>query len=105
MEQPSRGVVVFTNVLKLNPVERKIKMKLHDIGEVNDFLEVVNRCKGQVWLESAEGDRFNLKSSLSQYVAIGKLITDKTDELNLFCSDRSDESKFFVLFSEHPRIM
>lgn len=80
-------------------------MKLHDIGEVNDFLEVVNRCKGQVWLESTEGDKFNLKSSLSQYVAIGKLITDKTDSLQLYCSEPNDEHKFFVLFSEHPKIM
>ena len=41
-------------------------MKLSNIGEVNDFLEVVNRCEGDVWLQSVEGDKINLKSSLSQ---------------------------------------
>ena len=40
-------------------------MKLSNIGEVNDFLEVVNRCEGDVWLQSTEGDKINLKSSLS----------------------------------------
>ena len=45
-------------------------MKLSNIGEVNDFLEVVNRCEGDVWLQSTEGDKINLKSSLSQHVGI-----------------------------------
>ena len=36
-------------------------MRLHNIGEVNDFLETVDRCKGDVWLESAEGDKLSLK--------------------------------------------
>ena len=33
-------------------------MRLHNIGEVNDFLETVDRCEGDVWLESVEGDNF-----------------------------------------------
>ena len=45
-------------------------MRLHNIGEVNDFLETVDRCEGDVWLESAEGDKLSLKSSLRRYIAI-----------------------------------
>ena len=52
-------------------------MRLHNIGEVNDFLETVDRCKGDVWLESAEGDKLSLKSSLRRYVAIADLIRDR----------------------------
>ena len=52
-------------------------MRLHNIGEVNDFLETVDRCEGDVWLESAEGDKLSLKSSLSRYIAIADLIRDK----------------------------
>lgn len=59
-------------------------MKLSNIGEVNDFLEVVNRCEGDVWLQSVEGDKINLKSSLSQYVAIAELIKDEGNNLELF---------------------
>lgn len=79
-------------------------MKLSNIGEVNDFLEVVNRCEGDVWLQSVDGDKINLKSSLSQYVAIAELIKDEGNNLELFCSNQVDEAKFFVLFSEHPDI-
>ena len=79
-------------------------MKLSDIGEVKDFLAVVNRCQGDVWLQSTEGDKINLKSSLSQYVAVAELIKDEGKNLELFCSLPIDEAKFFVLFSEHPDI-
>ena len=79
-------------------------MKLSDIGEVKDFLTVVNRCQGDVWLQSTEGDKINLKSSLSQYVAVAELIKDEGKNLELFCSLPTDEAKFFVLFSEHPDI-
>lgn len=80
-------------------------MKLSNIGEVNDFLDVLDRCEGDVWLQSTEGDKINLKSSLSRYVAVAELIKDEGKNLELFCSSSSDEAKFFVLFSEHPSIL
>ena len=79
-------------------------MKLSNKGEVNDFLDVVHRCEGDVWLQSKEGDKINLKSSLSQYVAVAELIKDEGNNLELYCSKQVDEAKFFVLFSEHPDI-
>ena len=80
-------------------------MRLHNIGEVNDFLETVDRCEGDVWLESAEGDKLSLKSSLSRYIAIADLIRDKGEMLELYCSLSEDETKFMYLFSEHPNIV
>ena len=80
-------------------------MKLSNKGEVNDFLEVVNRCEGDVWLQSDEGDKINLKSSLSQYVAVAELIKDEGKNLELFCSNQVDDAKFFVLFSDHPDVL
>lgn len=77
-------------------------MKLHNLGEVNDFLHTVNRCKGEVWLEDRDGSRINLKSKLSQYVAIAALLGEHGDELELFCDIPEDEGKFFVLLSDHP---
>lgn len=79
-------------------------MRLKNIGHVRDFLDTVNRCNDEVWLESDDGDRINLKSSLSQYVAVAALVGNEADNLCLYCNNPADEAKFFVLFSEHPDI-
>ena len=44
-------------------------MKIKNIKNVETFLEVVNGCKGEVTLTSVYGDKYNLKSALTQYVA------------------------------------
>lgn len=79
-------------------------MKLHNLGEVNDFLATVDRCQGEVWLQDREGSKINLRSKLSQYVAIGALLGTQGDELELFCEKAEDEARFYVLFSDHPNI-
>lgn len=80
-------------------------MKLSNISEVNDFLEAVNNCKGKVWLIDLDGSKINLKSSLSQYVAVAKLVTERGNELELFCDELIDEHIFFELFDKHPEII
>lgn len=79
-------------------------MKLHNLGEVNDFLATIARCSGEVWLQDQEGSRINLRSRLSQYVAVGALLGDHGDELELFCELPADEARFYVLLSEHPEM-
>lgn len=80
-------------------------MKLSNISEVNDFLEAVNNCKGKVWLIDLDGSKINLKSSLSQYVAVAELVTERGNELELFCDELIDEHIFFELFDKHPEII
>ena len=80
-------------------------MKLSNITQVNEFLAVVKNCKGEVYLTSAQGDKFNLKSALSQYVAMGALLGNHGDELELWCDDREDESKFIQFFKENPSVV
>ena len=46
-------------------------MKLKNIKEVEQFRKVVHECEGDVYLKSQEGDVFNLKSALSEYIALG----------------------------------
>jgi hypothetical protein len=53
-------------------------MKVMNIGDPEKFFEVVNQCKGTVELVTAEGDRLNLKSQLTKYVALTKLFADST---------------------------
>ena len=80
-------------------------MKLANITEVDNFLKTVDECIGDVWLESVEGDKINLKSKLSQYVAINALISCESDKLELFCSKHEDEMKFFKFFKENPMVL
>lgn len=77
-------------------------MRLNNITEVEGFLNAVNDCKAAVWLESPYGDKFNLKSKLSQYVALSALLGENGEELMLFCSLPEDESKLFGFFNTYP---
>ena len=79
-------------------------MKFKNIVQIDDFLAAVNKCTGNVYLNSTEGDVFNLKSRLSQYVAIGALLGDEGDYLELFCDNRKDEEHFFKFFADHPEV-
>lgn len=79
-------------------------MDFQNIEQIDDFLEAVQKCKGNVYLKSTEGDIFNLKSRLSQYIAIGALLDDEGDELELFCDRTEDEGYFYQFFAEHPEV-
>ena len=75
-------------------------MKLSNIKDVQTFIAAVNACENDVYLKSVEGDVFNLKSSLSQYIAIGRLIEESGDSLELFAQTREDEAKLLTMISE-----
>ena len=75
-------------------------MKLTNVKDVQKFIEVVNSCESDVYLKSVEGDVFNLKSSLSQYIAIGRLIEDVGENLELFAQTREDEARLMGLLRE-----
>ena len=75
-------------------------MKLNNIKDVQKFLAAVNACENDVYLKSVEGDVFNLKSSLSQYIAIGRLIEDAGESLELFAQTREDEAKLLAMMCE-----
>ena len=81
--------------LEINRKEMKHKMKFNSQDEVKEFLSIVDSCTGDVVLASKYGYRYNLKSTLTQYVAIGALLGNRGDELELFCSNKEDEAKFF----------
>lgn len=73
-------------------------MNFKNMKQVNDFLAIVEKCEGGVYLNSEDGDVFNLKSRFSQYIAIGELLSAKGDELKLVCDHREDWDKFFEFF-------
>ena len=79
-------------------------MKFKNISQVDDFIKAVEKCKGEVILTSQYGDRYNLKSDLSRYVAIGALLGEHGDELELFCANREDEGIMMNFLLQHPSI-
>lgn len=66
-------------------------MRLNNAMDVEKFIGVIKECKANVYLKSLEGDVFNLKSSMSQYVAIGRLVGEFGDTLELFADNKEDE--------------
>jgi len=80
-------------------------MKINNIKEAEKFIATADSCKGDVFLTSIYGDKFNLKSKLSQYVGIASLIGDHAGDLELYCSNKEDEAKFLRLFAETPDLL
>lgn len=70
-------------------------ISLHDI-DVAKFLDVLDTCKGNVYLVTREGDHLNLRSKLCQLVGLTKLIEGgKIAEAYILCDNKEDESKLF----------
>ena len=75
-------------------------MKLKNIKEVDAFRTVIHTCTGDVYLKSQDGDVFNLKSALSEYIALGQLLSEQGDNLELFADKREDEAKLISFLAE-----
>lgn len=76
-------------------------MKLKNMETLNSFLAAVNASKGVLWLESDEGDRYNLKSTLCQYLALNLLLASHGNKLDLVCSCKEDEALFAPFLAEN----
>lgn len=79
-------------------------MKIYNVENAEKFLEVIRQCKGSVELISKEGDRLNLKSELTKYLAISKLFADDTliNNMELVASD-PDDVKFLMQYMMEGR--
>ena len=76
-------------------------MKLQNIDQVHEFLKVVDECQEDVYLTSSFGDKNNLKSKLSQYIAVAALLGQHGEELELWCDEKEDEAKMLDFLAEH----
>lgn len=79
-------------------------MKVTNVTNVEKFFEVVDRCEGQVELVTEEGDRLNLKSKLSQFVSLVKIVTDgRTQQLEILTNNHKDKEEL-MKFVRTPEI-
>lgn len=67
------------------------EMKITNVKDVNKFFDVIAQCEGKVELLTNEGDRLNLKSQLTKYVAIANFFSDgSVKELELVAYEPKD---------------
>ena len=69
-------------------------MKLTNVANVDKLLKTIEGCEGKVELVTEQGDRYNLKSKLSQYVSFVKILANSTiPSIELITSNHSDAEK------------
>ena len=81
------------------------RISLHNM-DFDDFIKVVDSCKGNVYLETEDGDSLNLKSKLSQMLGISTILASaEINEAWVRCDNPEDESKLFRfdLYGEMPK--
>ena len=70
-------------------------IEVHDV-DVQAFLSEIDKCEGDVFLVTDEGDRLNLKSKLCQLIGLTKLIEGgKISNAHIECQKTEDETKLF----------
>lgn len=75
-------------------------MKLQNKIDIDEFFKAIDGCEGKIELISDEGDRLNLKSKLSQYISLAKVLADgNMNGLEIVAYEPKDESilKKFVI--------
>ena len=80
-------------------------MKLTNVKQIEDFLSAVNQSHGDIFLTSIYGDKYNLKSEMSKYLAIAALLGERGEELELWCASKEDEPNFQKFFIDNPEAL
>ena len=79
-------------------------IKLHNVN-FDDFIKTVEECKGDVYLETTDGDILNLKSKLCQMIGLSTILSNtEVAEATLRCANPDDETLLFRfnLYGEVP---
>lgn len=66
-------------------------MKLRTENDIESFKQAIGKCSNSVWLESVHGEKYDLKSTMSQYLGIAALLQDENEELELFANNTRDQ--------------
>lgn len=80
------------------------KIQLHNVN-FDDLIKVIDECKGDVYLETSDGDVLNLKSKLCQMIGLSTILANsEVTEATIRCTNKDDESKLFRfnLYGEMP---
>lgn len=81
------------------------KIQLHNV-DFEDFIKAIDECKGDVYLETIDGDVLNLKSKLCQMIGLSTILKNtEVAEATIRCTNPEDESMLFRfnLYGEVPK--
>lgn len=74
-------------------------MRLNKVNDVEKLRAAIRMCEHDVYLRSVDGTiEFNMKSALSEYIALGVLCDKHGDEYEIFAQTREDESILLGFF-------
>lgn len=71
-------------------------MKIMNVKNIDSFCKMIDSCEGRVSLVTEDGSRFNLKSKLSQFVALSHYLGkdhETIDELEIESENAKDMAK------------
>lgn len=76
------------------------KIETDGIKDLIGFFNAVNECEGKVELVTKDGDRLNLRSKLSQYIAIDGLLTSgkPIGKLKIISYKQADYDRLVLFF-------
>lgn len=64
--------------------------------DFKEFMEVIDKCEGGVYVITEDHDKINLKSKLSQLIGIASLIADGRVKIETIIFDKQeDEGRMF----------
>ena len=70
-----------------------MEIKLLNVKNIDELFKVIDSCEDKVEL-IGEDIRLNLKSKLSQYISLSKMLADdKIPELNLVTYNKNDSKR------------
>ena len=78
---------------------------VQDKDDFAAFIDAIDKCKGDVYLETKEGDVLNLKSKLCQMIGLSTILKHtEIEEATVSCKNPDDETMLFRfnLYGEAP---
>ena len=78
-------------------------MKVENIKNIDEFFGVINKCVGRVELITNDGDRLNLKSTLTKYVALAKVFSDGTIDSMEIVAHEAEDAQLIIKYMHENR--
>ena len=76
------------------------RIQLHNI-DFDDFIKAIDECKGDVYLETKDGDVLNLKSKLCQMIGLSTILSNsEVAEATIRCTDPEVSSETVSVICE-----